>query len=169
VSDSFTIVLWCADVARLASMAMSHLLAEGIHAVDHGRIDNPLPITVGVANSRRWPMFSREVSAKGIIRHRQPRVATAERHDFLLTVTSSQHVDAAGAPERVRQAPVIDANELLAALESLTPSGRDARELLKVFDSVAQPAKTTPSQREEKVDLHQIADCCQRLVSALAN
>lgn len=169
MSDAFTIVLWCADVARMASMAAAHLLTEGVRAADSGRIDNSLPITVGVANQRKWPVFSRKVSTTGVILPPTPQVSTPERHDFLLTVTSGLHVDAAGAPEPVRQAPVIDANRLVVALESLTPREREARELLKVFHSVAQPAKATPPEREGKVDLHKVADCCQRLVSALAD
>ncbi|MGA1312714.1 MAG: hypothetical protein ACO30L_06480, partial [Ilumatobacteraceae bacterium] len=68
MSDSYSIVLWCADVARFASMVGSHLLSEGILAANRGRIDDEIPILVGVANARRWPVFSREVAARGVVR-----------------------------------------------------------------------------------------------------
>ncbi|MFZ9869431.1 MAG: hypothetical protein ACO3EV_06755, partial [Ilumatobacteraceae bacterium] len=100
MSDPYTIVLWCADVDRFTSMVASHLLSEGISAANSGRIDDEIPVTIGLADWRRWPIFSREVSASGLIRVRAPRVTTP-RHDYLFTVFSGQFVES----NRARDVP----------------------------------------------------------------
>ena len=169
MSDPYTIVLWCADTARFASMVASHLLSEGLLAANHGRIDDDIPVAIGVANARRWPIFSREVSAKGIIRSRTPRVSTPQRHDYLLTITSGQDVDSAGAPPQIRESRVIPIDELVAVLEFVSPSQLSRERIITLFDEVARMPK--PGRTHDGVganNVHSIADVCQRLISALA-
>lgn len=168
MSDSYTIVLWCADTSRFASMVASHLLSEGLVVANHGRIDD-LPVTIGVANARRWPIFSREVSAKGVIRSRTPRVSTPQRHDYLLTITSGQDVDSAGAPLQIRGSRVIPISELVAALELVSPSQLSREQIITLFDEVARASKPgRPHTGGDADNAHNIADDCQRLISALA-
>jgi len=166
MSDTYSIVLWCADAYRFSSMVASHLLSEGILTTNRGRIDDEIPIVVGVANARRWPIFSREVAVRGVIRGRTPRVTTAERHDYLLTVGSGTVVDSANAP-RV-DLPVIDAAALVDALEGVSPSALSKREVLGLLNSVAKPASASTTGAGSVMNVRDIADVCQRLVSALA-
>lgn len=169
VSDPYTIVLWCADTARFASMVASHLLSEGLLVANHGRIDDDIPVTIGVANARRWPIFSREVSAKGIIRSRIPRVSTPQRHDYLLTITSGQDVDSAGAPPQIRGSRVISISELVTALEFVSPSQLSREQIITLFDEVARVSKPgRPHTGVGADNAHNIAELCQRLISALA-
>jgi hypothetical protein len=166
MSDPFTIALWCADTTRFASMVASHLLTEGIHAANSGRIENHLPVVVGVANTRRWPVLARTVAARGVIRARTPHITTVRQHHYLLTVVSGASVDSGGAPRAAAAARVIDAHKLVMALEAVTPSELSSEQLVDVFASVAQhPLNIRVS---EEVDVMQVADSCQRLVSALA-
>jgi hypothetical protein len=166
MSDPFTIALWCADTTRFASMVASHLLTEGIHAANSGRIENHLPVVVGVANTRRWPVLARTVAARGVIRARTPHITTVRQHHYLLTVVSGASVDSGGAPRAAAAARVIDAHNLVMALEAVTPSELSGEQLVDVFVSVAQhPLNIRVS---EEVDVMQVADSCQRLVSALA-
>jgi hypothetical protein len=166
MSDPFTIALWCADTTRFASMVASHLLTEGIHAANSGRIENHLPVVVGVANTRRWPVLARTVAARGVIRARTPHITTVRQHHYLLTVVSGASVDSGGAPRAAAAARVIDAHNLVMALEAVTPSELSGEQLVDVFASVAQhPLNIRVS---EEVDVMQVADSCQRLVSALA-
>jgi hypothetical protein len=166
MSDPFTIALWCADTTRFASMVASHLLTEGIHAANSGRIENHLPVVVGVANTRRWPVLARTVAARGVIRARTPHITTVRQHHYLLTVVSGASVDSGGAPRAAAAARVIDAHKLVMALEAVTPSELSGEQLVDVFASVAQhPLNIRVS---EEVDVMQVADSCQRLVSALA-
>ena len=166
MSDPFTIALWCADTTRFASMVASHLLTEGIHAANSGRIENHLPVVVGVANTRRWPVLARTVAARGVIRARTPHITTVRQHHYLLTVVSGASVDSGGAPRAAAAARVIDAHNLVMALEAVTPSELSSEQLVDVFASVAQhPLNIRVS---EEVDVMQVADSCQRLVSALA-
>ena len=168
VSDSYTIVLWCADTARFVSMVASHLLSEGLIVANNGRIDNDIPVAIGVANGRRWPIVSREVSARGIIRSRSPRIITTQRHDYLLTIGSGRHVDNAGAPPRVRESRVIPIAALVAALESVSPSQMSRGEVLGLFDGVAQvPIRGAAPHDVGKEGMHEVADICQRLVRSL--
>jgi hypothetical protein len=166
MSDPFTIALWCADTTRFASMVASHLLTEGIHAANSGRIENHLPVVVGVANTRRWPVLARTVAARGVIRARTPHITTVRQHHYLLTVVSGASVDSGGAPRAAAAARVIDAHNFVMALEAVTPSELSGEQLVDVFASVAQhPLNIRVS---EEVDVMQVADSCQRLVSALA-
>lgn len=166
MSDPYSIVLWCADVARFASMVGSHLLSEGILAANRGRIDDEIPIVVGVANASRWPVFSREVAARGVVRCPSPRVATPERFDYLLTFNSGSCVDSTNAPDTATK--VIDVARLVQALESTEPSALSQSQVLSLFDSVAEPATVSHQRTRDKVDVREIADLSQRLVSALA-
>jgi len=169
VSDPYTIVLWCADTARFASMVASHLLSEGLQAANHGRIDDDIPVAIGVANARRWPIFSREVSASGIIRSRIPRINTPQRSDYLLTITSGVTVDNAGAPTQARESRVIVIDSLIAALEDVSPTQMSRSEIITVFDAVAhQPMRGAHQNGVGARSVHDIAEACQRLVSALA-
>jgi hypothetical protein len=166
MSDPFTIALWCADTTRFASMVASHLLTEGIHAANSGRIENHLPVVVGVANTRRWPVLARTVAARGVIRARTPHITTVRQHHYLLTVVSGASVDSGGAPRAAAAARVIDAHNLVMALEAVTPSELSGEQLVDVFASVAQHPLNIQVSKE--VDVMQVADSCQRLVSALA-
>jgi len=166
MSDSYSIVLWCADVARFASMVGSHLLSEGILAANRGRIDDEIPILVGVANARRWPVFSREVAARGVVRCPSPRVSTVERFDYLLTFTSESYVDSTNAPDTATS--VIDAAHLVQALENSEPSGLSKQQVLELFDSVAKPATALRQASRDKIDVQRLAEVCQRLVILLA-
>jgi hypothetical protein len=166
MSDPFTIALWCADTTRFASMVASHLLTEGIHAANSGRIENHLPVVVGVANTRRWPVLARTVAARGVIRARTPHITTVRQHHYLLTVVSGASVDSGGAPRAAAAARVIDAHKLVMALEAVTPSELSSEQLVDVFASVAQQPLNIRVSKE--VDVMQVADSCQRLVSALA-
>lgn len=166
MSDAYSIVLWCADAVRFSSMVASHLLSEGISATNRGRIDDEIPIVVGVANARRWPIFSREVAVRGVIRGRTPRITTAERHDYLLTVGSGLIVDAANAPRSNLR--VIDAAELVLALEGAVPSALSKVDVLGLFNSVAKPSTSGLVQQSSTKNVREIADMCQQLVVALA-
>jgi hypothetical protein len=166
MSDPFTIALWCADTTRFASMVASHLLTEGIHAANRGRIENHLPVVVGVANTRRWPVLARTVAARGVIRARTPLITTMRQHHYLLTVVSGASVDSGGAPRAAAAARVIEAHKLVMALEAVTPSHLSGEQLVDVFASVAQ--QPVNIQVSKEVDVMQVADNCQRLVSALA-
>ena len=167
MSDPFTIALWCADTTRFASMVASHLLTEGIHAANSGRIENRLPVVVGVANTRRWPVLARTVAARGVIRARTPHITTTMRqHHYLLTVVSGASVDSGGAPWAAAAARVIEAHKLVMALEAVSPSELNGEQLVDVFASVAQQPVNIRVSKE--VDVMHVADTCQRLVSALA-
>lgn len=164
VSHPYTIVLWCADTTRFASMVAAHLLHEGITTANRGRIDDEIPIVVGVANATRWPVFSRQVAASGVLYHRLPRVKTAERYDYLLTFLSGVHVDAKRAPSTF---PVADGLQLANAFETVAPSTLRKDEVLQVLDQTSRPSVTSMRQRA-KVDVDYIANTCQQLISALA-
>jgi len=195
MSDPYTIVLWCADAARFVSMVGAHLLTEGILAVNAGRIDDDVPVAVGVANARRWPVFSRTVAARGVIFARSPQVTTRERHDFLLTFADASGRDASGLYASRLDATLLDttrapsanlrvirAADLVEALEAApAPSTMSKAEALALFSSVARErvadgapegqsvtATQTAADTDGEADVHEIADCCQRLVRALA-
>lgn len=176
MSDPYTIVLWCADTVRFASLVAAHLLHEGVMAANMGRVDDEIPVAIGVANARRTPVFSRTVSKLGLIRPLSPRVDTVERVDYYLTLTSGDHVDANGAPAEVRGARVIRAHDLVSALEANSARLLPKPEALELFASVSrEPLHPSSEHREsreaagsEKVDVHEIAECCQRVVMALA-
>ena len=195
MSAPYTIVLWCADAARFVSMVGAHLLTEGILAVNAGRIDDDVPVAVGVANARRWPVFSRTVAARGVIFARSPQVTTRERHDFLLTFADASGRDASGLDASRLDATLLDttrapsanlrvirAADLVDALEAApAPSTMSKAEALALFSSVARErvadgaresqsvtATQTAVDTDGEADVHEIADCCQRLVRALA-
>ena len=187
MSHPYTIVLWCADAVRFVSMVGAHLLTEGFLAANAGRIDDEVPVAVGVANARRWPVFSRAVAARGVIFARSPQVTTRERHDYLLTFADSTLSESSlldATPLDTTRAPsanlrVIRAVDLVEALEA-APSTMSKSELLALFSSVARE-RVADGGREERavsvtqstvkgdMDVHVIADCCQRLVRALAD
>lgn len=195
MSDPYTIVLWCADAARFVSMVGAHLLTEGILAANAGRIDDEVPVAVGVANARRWPVLSRTVAARGVIFARSPQVTTRERHDFLLTFADVSGRDASGLDASGLDATLLDttrapsanlrvirAADLVEALEAApAPSTMSKAEALALFSSVARErvvdgareersitATQTATDTDGEADVHEIADCCQRLVRALA-
>jgi hypothetical protein len=167
VSDPYTIVLWGADVDRFTSMVAVHLLSEGISAANSGRIDDEIPVTIGLADWRRWPIFSREVSASGLIRVRAPRVTTP-RHDYLFTVFSGQFVESNRARDVPRSSRVVAIHTLVEALESVSPSRMSREEIVRLFDDAAhEPIAGTGSKRAAPQPVHEIADVCQRFVIAL--
>jgi hypothetical protein len=169
MSDPYLIVLWCADTSRLASFAGAHLLDEGLQTVNHGRIAGDVPVAVGVANLRRWPIISREVAAAGLLRSRRPSVRVAERHDFLLTFTSGSLVDATAPVHAIAQSRVIAADELLGVVQSTSPNSMTKTEVLNLFASAARPAIMSGERRKSDTDLGRVADTCQRLITALAS
>lgn len=168
MSDPYTIVLWGADVDRFTSMVAVHLLSEGISAANSGRIDDEIPVTIGLADWRRWPIFSREVSASGLIRVRAPRVTTP-RHDYLFTVFSGQFVESNRARDVPRSSRVVAIHALVEALESVSPSRMSREEIVRLFDDAAhEPTAGTGSKRAAPQPVHEIADVCQRFVVALS-
>lgn len=168
MSDPYTIVLWGADVDRFTSMVAVHLLSEGISAANSGRIDDEIPVTIGLADWRRWPIFSREVSASGLIRVRAPRVTTP-RHDYLFTVFSGQFVESNRARDVPRSSRVVAIHTLVEALESVSPSRMSREEIVRLFDDAAhEPTAGTGSKRAAPQPVHEIADVCQRFVVALS-
>ena len=167
MSDPYTIVLWGADVDRFTSMVAVHLLSEGISAANSGRIDDEIPVTVGLADWRRWPIFSREVSASGLIRVRAPRVTTP-RHDYLFTVFSGQFVESNRARDVPRSSRVVAIHTLVEAFESVSPSRMSREEIVRLFDDAAhEPIAGTGSKRAAPQPVQEVADVCQRFVVAL--
>jgi hypothetical protein len=148
-------------------MVAVHLLSEGISAANSGRIDDEIPVTIGLADWRRWPIFSREVSASGLIRVRAPRVTTP-RHDYLFTVFSGQFVESNRARDVPRSSRVVAIHTLVEALESVSPSRMSREEIVRLFDDAAhEPIAGTGSKRAAPQPVHEIADVCQRFVVAL--
>jgi hypothetical protein len=96
-------------------------------------------------------------------------VSTPQRHDYLLTITSGQDVDSAGAPPQIRESRVIPIDELVAVLEFVSPSQLSRERIITLFDEVARMPK--PGRTHDGVganNVHSIADVCQRLITALA-
>jgi hypothetical protein len=148
-------------------MVAVHLLSEGISAANSGRIDDEIPVTIGLADWRRWPIFSREVSASGLIRVRAPRVTTP-RHDYLFTVFSGQFVESNRARDVPRSSRVVAIHTLVEALESVSPSRMSREEIVRLFDDAAhEPTAGTGSKRAAPQPVQEIADVCQRFVVAL--
>ncbi|MEY3482082.1 MAG: hypothetical protein RLZ40_125, partial [Actinomycetota bacterium] len=63
---------------------------------------------------------------------------------------------------------VIDAAALVDALEDVAPSELSKREVLELLNSVAKPASASTTGAGSVMNVRDIADVCQRLVSALA-
>lgn len=166
VSTEYTIILWFADTSRYVSMVASHLFREGLLAANQGRIDNSIPVSVGVANARRWPIFSREVSASGLICSRTPKLSSIERHDFLVTVGSGQAVDAVNAPRP--DLSVIALEELADTFATLFPSSRSKHEMIQLFSNLARPAIHSERNSTEDINVQEVAELCVRAVGALA-
>lgn len=166
-SVDHVIVLWLADTSRFVSMVASHLLSEGLQVANRGRIDDAIPIVVGVANANRWPIYSREVTARGLIRAQVPRVACAERHDYLLTVASGSEVDAAHAPRP--NLPVIHLSSLSNTLSNHSVSAVSTKELLGIFSKLAVPAIKSNQPLDAEVSVREIADLCLEVITALSS
>ena len=161
------VVFWLADTSRFHSMVTYHLMKEALLTVNRGRIDDPIPISVGVANARRWPIFSREVAARGIISARTPKFISVERYDYLLTVISNDEVDAANAPRR--NLPVIALPDLAFSLESASSHQTSRNEFLRLLEKLARPPVARPRRNDNTVEcnFHEIADLCLGVVNAL--
>lgn len=173
MSDSYTIVLWCADKLRFTSFAAAHLLSEGLLVANQGRIDD-IPVRVGVANAQRWPIFSREVSTRGVLRSFRPRVDTFERRAFMLTFGSGG-VDGRGS-RLGDDTPVLRAANLVRAIEDVSLDAEPKPDVIALFSSVAQlgtgveageAGDHAPRPTRSGVDLRSLADTCQRIVTAL--
>lgn len=158
-------------------MVSAHLLHEGLLAANHGRIDDEIPVAVGVANRRRWPVFSRRVTSRGLVLRRLPAVRTAVRHDYLLVLSGSRPFDMADVPSHVQCQRVIAADELIAALDDVVPSELPSVDVVALFDSVSKPLAQHTTRNGTTSDtsyelwsgnLTEVAEACQRLVSALA-
>lgn len=168
MSDNYTVVLWLADANRFLSFVVAHLLHEGLAAANRGRIDDEIPVAVGVANARRRPMISRAVSSSGLLFGRDPEVTTGERHDYLLTVASGDEVDALNFRAPTVQPRVIRASDLLAALEAISPGALSKTEVLSLFASLARDARAITNPNTDSIDLSATAELCQRVVAALS-
>ena len=168
-SDPYTVVLWIADANRFVSFAAAHLLHEGLSAANQGRIDNEIPVAVGVANARRRPIISREASASGLIFGRDPVVSTSERHDYLMTFTSGDQVDALRFRGPTTKPRVVGGQQLLAALDGTSPQSMSKSEILSLFSSVSRTAQPISVPHYDKPELRSIADLCLRLVEVLSN
>ena len=168
-SDSYTLALWTADANRFLSFAAAHLLCEGLAAANQGRIDDEIPVAVGVANARRRPIVSRRVSTTGLLFGRDPKVRTAERHDYLFTISSGDEVDSLNFRAPTVKPRVIQCDRLLMALEGVSPQSMSKSEVLALFESVSRQARPITSPNYETVDLRVIAEHCQRLVTALSS
>jgi hypothetical protein len=169
MSQPYTIALWTADADRYVSFAAAHLLHEGLQTANRGRLVDLIPVSIGVANARRRPILSREVSARGLVFSREPYVTTPERYDYLLTFTSGDNVDSLRFRGPSRPARVIHGAVLLDALERVSPNSMSKEEVLGLFSSVARPSRPISQPSETHVELGDIADVCQRLVMALAS
>jgi len=93
-------------------------------------------------------------------------VTTEERYDFLITFASKNEVDSANAPRGDLR--VIVAAALVDALEDVAASELSKDEVLTLFNSVAKPASASTRDTGSVMNVRDIADVCQRLVSALA-
>jgi hypothetical protein len=164
---NYTIALWAADADCYVSFAAAHLLHEGLQVANRGRLDDVIPISVGVANARRRPILSREVSARGLIFSREPLVTSPERYDYLLTFTSGDQVDSLRFRGPSPSPQVIDGKVLLEVLEGVSPISMSKHDVLALFSSVARPAVRISRPSETYIELGHIADTCQRLVTAL--
>jgi hypothetical protein len=165
----YTIVLWVADANRYISFAAAHLLHEGLSVANQGRIDNEIPVSVGVANARRRPIISREASASGLIFGRDPVVSTPERHDYLMTFTSGDQVDALRFRAPTTKPRVIVGEQLITALDGTSPQSMSKSEILSRFAAVSQIAKPISVPHDDHLELRGVADLCLRLVEALSN
>lgn len=164
----YTIVLWCADTSHVVSFVATHLLRAGLDAANRGRIINLIPVAVGVAVPRRLPIISREVSARGLLRARRPRVSTKERFDYLLTFTSGDRVSVSNPLRNSLDATVIDARDLVAALESLIPAAMSKDEIVSLFNSTARIPRFEPGSGHGPHEIDRVAVTCQELVSQLS-
>jgi hypothetical protein len=169
MSEKYTVVLWTADANRFLSFTAAHLLSEGLAAANQGRIDDEIPVAVGVANARRRPIVSRQVSKSGLLFGRDPRVATAERYDFLFTISSGDEVDSLNFRAPAVKPRVIQCDRLLTALESVSPQSMAKSEIVALFESVSRQARPITSPNYDKINLQIIAEHCQRLVTALSS
>ena len=169
MSHPYTLVLWTADANRYISFAAAHLLYEGLAAANQGRIDDEIPVAVGVANARRRPIISREASATGLLFGRDPVVSTPERHDYLLTFASGDDVDALRFRAPMTKPRVLHGGALVEALENVSPQKLPKSEVLALFASVSRAARPISVPNVDKVALREVADLCQRLVAALSN
>jgi hypothetical protein len=169
MSHRYTLVLWTADANRYVSFAAAHLLYEGLAAANQGRIDDEIPVAIGVANARRRPIFSREASATGLLIGRDPVVSTTERHDYLLTFASGDDVDALRFRAPTTKPRVLHGGTLVEALESVSPQKLSKSEVLALFTSVSRTARPISTPNSDRVALREVADLCQRLVAAMSN
>ena len=165
MSSGYSIVFWCADTSHLSSLAGAHLLRAGFSTANRGRVGNEIPITVGVASSRRLPIVSREVSARGLLQPRRPKVATRERFDYLLTFGSGVHVEAGGLAREVANAQVIAAHELVEQLHTLSPNAMPKGDIVTLLNQVAKPPRHVAVRCGDS-DVSTAAELCQRLVLA---
>jgi len=164
--STYTIALWCADTSHLSSLAGAHLLRAGFSTANRGRVGNEIPVAVGVASSRRLPIWSREVSARGLLQPRRPKVATRERFDYLLTFGSGVHVEAGGLAPEAANARVIAAHELVQHLDKLSPNSMPKGDIITVFNRVAKPPRHVAVRCGDS-DVSTVAELCQRLVIVL--
>jgi hypothetical protein len=167
MSSSYTVALWCADTSHLSSFAGAHLLRAGLSTANRGRAGDEIPVVVGVASSRRLPILSREVSARGLLQPRRPKAATHERFDYLLTFGSGVHVEAGRLAREATNAQVLDAHELVEHLDGLSPRSMPKGDVITVFNRVAKPPRHVTVRCGDTTDVRTVAALCQRLVLAL--
>ena len=168
MSDPYTIVFWCADTSHVTAFAGAHLLQTGIDTANRGRLGDEIPIKVGVGVARRRPILSREVSARGILRARQPRITTSARFDYLLTFASGHEVSLSASLRNTPDVSVIAARDLLATLEPVSPNSMTKQEILGSFNRVARTPSHVSDPHQPEVNLREIAVVCQQLVAAFS-
>lgn len=147
------------------SVVAAHLLGEALLVANRGRLDNHIPVVAGVANARRTPVLSREVSRLPI-RSRIPRVSTVERYDYLVTIASNQNVDSVNAPRL--DLSVIVLEELVDALSTRSIQLQSKHAMTQLFSDLARPATHIVPDSTRTIDNQTIADLCIRLVVALS-
>jgi hypothetical protein len=143
----------------------AYLLGEGLLVANRGRLDNCVPVVAGVANARRTPVFSREVSRLPI-RSRIPRVSSVERYDYLVTIASNQNVDAVNAPRF--DLSVIVLEELVDALSTCSIQAQSQYAMIQLFSDLARPATHIVPDSTCTIDSQTIAELCIRAVVALS-
>ena len=165
--STYSIVFWCADTSHLSSFAGAHLLRAGLSTANRGRVGNEIPIVVGVASSRRLPIWSREVAARGLLQPRRPVVTKKERFDYLLTFGSGQHVEAGKLANHAGDARVIAAPELVEHLDKLSPNTMPKDDIIALLNRLSRSPRHVDVRCDHINDLRDVAALCQRMVLSL--
>lgn len=161
------IVFWLADTSPFASMVAWYLLNEGIQTVNRGRLGSHLPLFFGVANQRQKPIFSTQVSRRGLICARRPKLTNSSCVDYLLTVSSGVEVDALRAPRALL--PVLDLRELTESLDRFPATKGSQIELSVALPQLAAPSIQCTRRQDKNIDVSEIAELAIGLVTKLTD